>query len=92
MKKTTKFTLVFMAVMAIIVSKAFIDFNKDHSAQKKKQQQIEEKLQAEQKRTIELDGTVDIYSSRTAVEEIARKMLGLVKPGEKFYKNYNNNQ
>ena len=92
MKKATKVTLVFMAVMTVIGSKALIDYSKEASAIKKQEQKVQAEMQAQQDRKIELDGTVDVYSSRSAVEEIARKTLGLVKPGEKFYKNYNNNQ
>lgn len=92
MKRGTKITIVFVAVMAVIGVKTYIDFKKDIAIYDRQQAELEQELEKQQQYRIELDGTQDVYSSQAAVEEIARETLGLVKSDEKFYKNYNDNQ
>ena len=90
MKKATKVTIIFVIVMTIISVKAFYDYQKEMSLWKEQEKKVLADKQNEEKRKSELDNTKDIYSSPSAVMEIAREVLGLVKPGEKFYRNYNN--
>ena len=54
--------------------------------------ELDKELSKQKSYSAELDSTGDVYASQESVEQIARDTLGLVKSGEKFFKNYNDNQ
>lgn len=92
MKRSTKITLVFIAVIAVLGAKTYIDYKKDIKVYNNQKESLQKELEDQQEYRRELDGTQDIYTSQSAVEKIARETLGLVKSDEKFFKNYNDNQ
>ena len=92
MKRSTKITLAFIAVVAVIGTKTYIDYKKDIHIYDKQKDSLQKELEEQQEYRRELDGTQDIYTSQSAGENIARETLGLVKSNEKFFKNYNDNQ
>ena len=92
MKRSTKITLVFVAVVAILGAKTYIDYKKDIKVYNNQKETLQNELEEQQQYKRELDGTQDEYTSQSAVEKIARDTLGLVKSNEKFFKNYNDNQ
>ncbi len=86
------FTVVFTVVVLVVAAKVYMDYRSDMAAYEKRIADLEQKLIEQEQYSKELDNTEDVYSSQEAVEEIARETLGLVKPDEKFFKNYNDNQ
>ena len=54
----------------------------------KKKEQLNDQIAQEEKNSKELDKTIKEYESDEYVEKYART-LGLVKPNEKVYRNYN---
>lgn len=94
MKKSTRkwFRLIFLLVVFAISANVYFAYSKDIAMYNSQIENLDRQLDKQNKISKELDGTGDIYSSQENVEKIARETLGMVKTGERFFKNYNDNQ
>lgn len=54
---------------------------------KEEEKQIQQSLEAEKKKKMELNARKDYYSSDAYIEKIAREQLGLIKPNELLFIN-----
>lgn len=92
-RKTRKwFRLIFFLVVIAISGNVYFAYSKDVAMYNLQIEDLDRQLAKQKKIGAELDGTGDIYSSQENVEKIARETLGMVKTGERFFKNYNDNQ
>lgn len=84
--------LIFFVVVALIACNVYINYRNDIEAYDIRIEELDKELQKQKDYGKELDATGDVYMSAENIMKIARETLGLVKSGEKFFKNYNDNQ
>lgn len=81
----------FALLLAIAVN-VYVGYRRDISVYNERIEELDKQIAEQKEYSKELDITGSEYMSQENVVKIARETLGLVKSGEKFFKNYNDNQ
>ncbi|MBQ8525320.1 MAG: septum formation initiator family protein [Clostridia bacterium] len=84
--------LIFFVAVVLIAGNVYASYRNDISAYNDRIEDLDRQLEVQKNYSKELDAAGDEYMSQENVVRIARETLGLVKSGEKFFKNYNDNQ
>lgn len=84
--------LIFFIAVALISINVYAGYRNDIAAYNVRINELDKEISKQRSYGAELDSTGNVYESQESVEQIARDTLGLVKSGEKFFKNYNDNQ
>lgn len=84
--------IIFFVVIATVAANVYLTYRNDIASYDVRIEELDKELDKQKDYSKELDATGDVYMSSESVEKIARETLGLVKSGEKFFKNYNDNQ
>lgn len=84
--------IAFFAVIAFAAGNVYTSYCRDIAVYNEQIDDLDRQLDIQKKHSKELDAAGSEYMSQENVIRIARETLGLVKSGEKFFKNYNDNQ
>lgn len=84
--------IIFFVVIATAAANVYFTYRNEIASYDVRIEELDRELDKQKDYGKELDATGDVYMSSESVEKIARETLGLVKSGEKFFKNYNDNQ
>ncbi len=85
--KTSKFVFVFMLVFTTVIGINFYNQMKGYAKLKQEESQIEQMIEEEREKGIELANKKEYYKSDAYIEKIAREQLGLIKPDEVLFIN-----
>ena len=81
-----------LALLLAMAVNAYVSYNRDISVHNERIKELDRQIAEQKEYSKELDVTGSEYASQDGVVKIARETLGLVKSGEKFFKNYNDIQ
>ena len=91
-KKKLTISVIFFVAVAFLAGGIYTSYCREIAGYNETIESLDKQIEAQKKYGEELDVAGSESMSEENVIRIARETLGLVKAGEKFFKNYNDNQ